>query len=297
MTEIWAQKYRPKQWEDFVGQEDIVQTLRSGGYSHHIFYSREPGVGKTTLAKLLAEKHALQIHIYNASSKKQRGIEFIEEEILPMSRTGNYNQIFLLDEADQLTAAAQSALKGVIENAQGYFILTCNDLSKITPWLKSRCNVFTFKPIPADIIIDRLKVIAAKEGCDVSVEHINMIADIHEGDLRNSINALQLMHTLDENTRNLTLLRMADELGPNMNLFLRSCFRDKDMQVALSYLEGYDVRNSIRSIFRYCVADSRAATASKMRVIEAAVVSERDLISGVDESIVKYNFTRMCVGE
>lgn len=295
--EIWSQKYRPTELDNFVGQDSIVEAIRRGDMTHHIFYSKEPGVGKTTLARIISNMHDLQIHIFNASTKNMRGIEFIENEILPMSRLGNYQQLFLLDEADQLTPAAQSALKGVIENSQGYFILTCNDLSKITPWLQSRCRVSVFKPIPADIIIDRLKVIAANEGCDVSPEHINKIAEIHEGDLRASINALQALNGLDSDQRNKMINKMSESMAPNIPMFLRTCFRDKDLDEAMKYLDGYDIRKAIRDIFNYCMADSKAATKSKMKVINAAVTTERDIINGVDESILTYNFVRLLIPE
>lgn len=293
--EIWSQKYRPKDLSDFVGQDSIVEATCRDRMNHHIFYSKQPGVGKTTLARILADYYDLQIHIFNASTKNMRGIEFIENEVLPMSRLGNYKQLFLLDEADQLTPAAQSALKGVIENSQGYFILTCNDLSKITPWLQSRCLVSVFKPIPADIIINRLKVIAAKEGCDVSPEHINKIAEIHEGDLRASINALQALDGLDSDQRNNMINKMSESMAPNIPMFLRTCFRDKDLDEAMKYLDGYDIRQAIREIFKYCMADSKAATKSKMKVINAAVTAERDIINGVDESILTYNFVRLLI--
>ena len=112
--------------------------------------SAEPGTGKTTLAHIIANTLGWQLHKFNASSKKTRGIEFIEEYIIPMSRIGQWETIFFLDEADRLTPQAQDALKGVIEDAQGYFILTCNDISKVSPWLQSRCQVRTFEPIPTD---------------------------------------------------------------------------------------------------------------------------------------------------
>ena len=129
MTEVWAVKHRPSNLDEFQGQEHLVDEMRAimhdgAPMQHFLFHSREPGTGKTTMAEMLAKTLGWSIHKYNASSKRQRGIEFIEEEISPMSRLGQYETIFFLDEADQLTSAAQSALKGVIEDAQGYFVLT-----------------------------------------------------------------------------------------------------------------------------------------------------------------------------
>ena len=286
MGEIWATKHRPDMC-DIVGQ-DNVKELASSLANHMIFYSPQAGTGKTSLAYALAKLHGLTLHVFNASSKKTRGIEFVEEELLPMSRTGNYNQIFLLDEADQLTPAAQSALKGVIENSQGYFILTCNDLSKITVWLQSRCQVLEFKPISHDNIVSRLKVIADKEGLHVPLEHLKLISSAHEGDLRNSINALQFysMHPK-------TLLdRLVDDTL-NVQLFLKLSFKEKDFENSHKMLVGRNVKNSVRSIFNYAMK-STAASTSKLKIIDACVTTERDLIMGVNEDITLANFVKLC---
>lgn len=259
---------------------------------HYIFYSPEAGVGKTTLAKIIANEKDFALHIFNASSKKQRGIEFVEEELLPMSRTGNYQQIFLLDEADQLTAAAQSALKGVIENAQGYFILTCNDLSKVSRWLQSRCRVLTFSPIDLDSVKGRLAVIAANEGVYITEPQITTIAKAHAGDLRNSINALQAFHGLGAEGGDRFLLSLAPK-KIDANYFLKSCVAEGDYEKALEIAGDQPVRQMINSIFSYAV-NSAARPAAKMRIIEAAVQSERDLLIGVSEDVVKHNFIVLC---
>jgi DNA polymerase III delta prime subunit len=74
-----------------------------------------------------------------------------------------------------------SALKGVIENAQGYFILTCNDLSKVSRWLQSRCRTLRFEPIPEDEVVNRLAHIAANEGVVLKdYRALNTIAKAHK---------------------------------------------------------------------------------------------------------------------
>ncbi len=288
MSKLWAVKHRPS-LDEIVGQDRVLDAIPSMG--HMIFHSPEAGTGKTSLANALAERYDFVIHTFNASSKKTRGIEFVEEELLPMSRTGNWKQIFLLDEADQLTASAQSALKGVIENATGYFILTCNDLSKISTWLQSRCRVLHFKPIADGDMRDRLTIIAGKEGVEITDTQLDLIIEANKGDLRSAINCLQAYAGMDNGDKFLHSL-LDDDFQPN--LFLTMVFREKDYEEAYKCIVGFDPRRSVRRVFLHAV-DSNARTASKLAVIDASVTAERDFIAGVEPAIVIANFVRMCL--
>lgn len=288
MSKLWAVKHRPS-LDEIVGQDRVLDAIPSMG--HMIFHSPEAGTGKTSLANALAERYDFVIHTFNASSKKTRGIEFVEEELLPMSRTGNWKQIFLLDEADQLTASAQSALKGVIENATGYFILTCNDLSKISTWLQSRCRVLHFKPIADSDMKDRLTIIAGKEGVEINDTQLDLIIEANKGDLRSAINCLQAYAGMENGDKFLHSL-LDDDFQPN--LFLTMVFREKDYEEAYKCIVGFDPRRSVRRVFLHAV-DSNARTASKLAVIDASVTAERDFIAGVEPAIVIANFVRMCL--
>tara|TARA_R110002012_G_scaffold125464_2_gene276983 strand:+ start:10008 stop:10883 length:876 start_codon:yes stop_codon:yes gene_type:complete len=289
MSKVWAVKYRPS-IDDIVGQDRVLHQVSA--IQHFIFYSKKAGTGKTSLAHALAEQMGWPIHVFNASSKKTRGIDFVEEELLPITRSGNYHQFILLDEADQLTPAAQSALKGVIENAQGYFILTCNDLSKVSEWLKSRCMVCKFKDIEPEQIAVVLAKIAGREGVHITEGGINLIVNSHKGDLRNSINCLQAYASLDDMHGQL-FLRNLSSLDINSKLFLQMAFKEKDYDAALSVFEGYDKRQAIQEIFLFAM-DGNAKSTSKLKLINAAVVAERDFLSGVDEYITLANFVRLC---
>ena len=197
---IWFAKYRPTDFSDVVGQETIVAELQSIGegsapMNNFLFHSPEAGTGKTTCAHALAKQLRHTIHVFNASSKKTRGIEFVEEDIIPLARSGMWETIILLDEADRLTIQAQDALKGVIENATCFFILTCNDLTKVSPWLQSRCQLRHFKPIDEESMKETLIRIAVSEALTVGGVHLNAIIKRHRGDLRNAIGCLQAYST------------------------------------------------------------------------------------------------------
>ena len=282
----WATKYRPTTFDEMVANNNF-----SNLDQHLLLHSKEAGVGKTTYAHVIANERGYPLHIFNASSKNTRGIAFVEEELLPLTRSGNYNQYILLDEADQLTPEAQGALKGVIENAQGYFILTCNNIEKVSPYLRSRCRTLEFRPIEIDEMFKRLQQIVVAENVIITEAHLRMICESHSGDLRNAINALQAYDSLGEE-KGKAFVHSLTVKEFDSKFLLTLCFREKDFKNAVKFFGKNDVRQTIRSVFDYAI-ESDASSEGKMTVIDAAITAERDLISGIDEDIVKGNFLRM----
>ena len=282
----WATKHRPTTFDEMV-----ANNIFSSSRQHLLLHSKAAGVGKTTYAHVIANHFGYPLHIFNASSKKTRGIAFVEEELLPLTRSGNYKQYILLDEADQLTPEAQGALKGVIENAQGLFILTCNNIEKVSPYLRSRCRTLEFRPIEIDEMFKRLQYIAVYESVSITDGELRMICEAHNGDLRNAINALQAYDSLGEQKGKAFLHSlMVKEFDSKFLLTL--CFREKDFTNAMKLFGKNDVKQTIRSVFDYAI-ESDATSNGKMTVIDAAITAERDLMSGIDEDIVKGNFLRM----
>ena len=294
---VWATDFRPSTLGGIVGQDALVAELMQVvlgkmPMQHYIFYSPEAGTGKTSVAHALAHDLGYQLVVFNASSKRERGIAFVEETIIPMTRSGIKERVFLLDEADQLTDDAQSALKGVIENANGFFILTCNRLPKVSRWLQSRCQVRTFLPIAHDHMVQQLSKIATEKAPDTSKAAIEVIAKAHAGDLRNAIGALQTYANLKRRDAEMFLDSLT---APSLdfNRFLRLCFVEKAFEDAVKLFKG-EVRHQVRECFSFAVKGT-ANTESKMRVIESAITAERDLLNGVDEEVVRHNFVRMLV--
>ena len=296
---IWWETYRPTTLEDFVGQPAIkneFEAILSGNapLQNYIFYSRGAGTGKTTLMNIVGNTHGYQIHRFNASSKKTRGIEFIEEYIIPLARSGLNEVIIFLDEADRITPQAQDALKGVIEDATCFFILTCNDINKVSPWLQSRCQVRTFNPIPHDDLVMRLAKVATLECKPVIDNELQVIAKAHEGDLRNSLGALQTLTTFaQERDRASFLLSLTSE-AIDCPKFLRLCFKERSISDAyklVSESTTHDPRLVVRNIFEYAV-NNPSNNDAKVKVIAGAVQAERDLLNGVNETIALMEFIR-----
>ena len=298
MKEIWAEKYRPKELDEVLAQESVVSEMVSivrgdAPMQHYLFHSPEPGSGKTTVGRVMANELGYQLHEFNASTKKQRGIDFVEDDIGPMSRIGQWETIFLLDEADRITPTAQDALKGVIENAQGYFILTCNDLNKVLPWLKSRCQVRTFTPIPDDEVYDRLAHICVQEAIDhIGEADLNVIVEKHKGDMRNAIGALQAASYLspaDKEAFIASLTVPPIDAGKVLSL----CFKEKDVPAAVALLSTTRARDSIHAVFTKAVDANISDANMKLLVVGAAIQARRDLINGVPDDYVIWDFCRV----
>ena len=302
MKNIWWETYRPETLGDFVGQPQIkaeFEAILSGNapMQNYLFHSRGAGTGKTTLANIIGKALGYQIHRFNASSKKTRGIEFIEEYIIPLSRSGLNEMIIFLDEADRITPQAQDALKGVIEEASCFFILTCNDLTKVSPWLQSRCQVRTFDPIPKADNISRMATIAARESFQVSDNELTVIATAHDGDLRNSLGALQTLTTFTNDRDRESFILSLTKGGFDKKRFLRLCFKERDFDSAYKCLTEYPAfpRDLIESVFTFAM-DNPSSVDAKQRVIAASVQAERDLIAGVNEYIALMEFIRTLCG-
>ena len=298
MKEIWAEKYRPKELDEVLAQESVVSEMVSivrgdAPMQHYLFHSPEPGSGKTTVGRVMANELGYQLHEFNASTKKQRGIDFVEDDIGPMSRIGQWETIFLLDEADRITPTAQDALKGVIENAQGYFILTCNDLNKVSPWLKSRCQVRTFTPIPDDEVYDRLAHICVQEAIDhIGEADLNVIVEKHKGDMRNAIGALQAASYLSPADKEAFIASLpVPPIAAGKVLSL--CFKEKDVPAAVALLSTTRARDSIHAVFTKAVDANISDANMKLLVVGAAIQARRDLINGVPDDYVIWDFCRV----
>ncbi len=207
---LLVERYRPTNINNFVGNENIKNTIK--GYidqndiQNLLFYG-PPGCGKTTLAKLIAKNIDCDLLYINASD--ERGIETIRDKVSGFASTMSFKslKIVILDEADFLTIMAQASLRNVIEtfSRSTRFILTCNYLERIIDPLQSRCQTLKIVPPNKLDIINHLMKITNKEGIKHSVSDLETIVNNNYPDVRKMLNTIQISTvnntiSLDEST-------------------------------------------------------------------------------------------------
>ena len=160
MKDLWVEKYRPKILKEFVVRDDIqrqqIASWIKEGAIPHLLLSGRPGIGKTTLAKILFnELNVSSYDILEINASRERGIDEIRERVtnfIQIMPFGAFKYV-LLDEADYITPIGQAALRGVMEeyHTTARFILTCNYPNRVIPALHSRCQGFHMETLTSAV--------------------------------------------------------------------------------------------------------------------------------------------------
>jgi replication factor C small subunit len=200
---LWNEIYRPNKLENFVGNEQIKQTiakfLSQNDIVNMVFYG-PAGCGKTTLAKLIVNNLNCDYLFLNASD--ERGIDTIRDKVQGFSSVASFKplKVVILDEADFLTIQAQASLRNIIETfaRTTRFILTCNYVERIIDPLQSRCQVLKIVPPSKQDIAYHIIDILKKENVGMGAEDLKLVINQFYPDLRKMLNTLQMGVTGDE---------------------------------------------------------------------------------------------------
>lgn len=197
---LFVERYRPKTLADIVltNEERLYfESLKSKEEIPNLLFAGNPGTGKTTLSKIIANDILDCQYLYiNASD--ENGIDTIRSKVIGFASTKSLDgklKLVLFDECDALTLDSQKALRNVIEeySENTRFIFTCNYLFKIIPALQSRCQIFNLTP-PLDGVLNRVVSILKNEGITVpDTEKQRLVELVRSGypDLRRIINDIQ----------------------------------------------------------------------------------------------------------
>ena len=193
---IWAEKYRPKTLETYIGnphlKDKVTGYFKSGDIPHLLLYGRAGG-GKTTLAKIIV-KHIECDYLYiNASD--ENNVETVRTKVKNFASTIGFKdmKIIILDECDFITPHAQAALRNLMETFSKHcrFILTCNYVERIIDPIQSRCQSFQVIPPSKSEVAKHLHNILVQENVIDTVEDIKILVDSSYPDIRRVINSAQ----------------------------------------------------------------------------------------------------------
>ncbi|MBW3003172.1 replication factor C small subunit [Candidatus Woesearchaeota archaeon] len=301
-TSIWTEKYRPKTFEDIKGQKEIVKRVRAF-VEHknmpHLMFAGPAGVGKTTLALVIARQlfgDSWKNNFLELNASDERGIDIIRNKVKDFARTRAIGdvpfKIIYLDECDALTKEAQQALRRTMENYTQTcrFILSCNFSSKIIDPIQSRCAVFRFKPLSKDEILELIEFISGQESLNIDDGAKSALFEISNGDCRRIENILQSSAVISQKIDEDLIYNMASAAKPKelMNVLLHALknefvlARNLLLDVMLNHgLSGLDVIKQIQKEAWNLEIDAR----KKLNFIDKCGDVEFRMVEGSDEFI------------
>jgi len=261
-------KYRPQDFEEVVGQEAIVRTLKnaisSGEVRQAYLFAGPRGTGKTSLARILAKglncvqgptatpdktcnacvtiANGTSLDVIEMDAASQRGIDDIREireRVVLQPAEGRY-KVYILDEAHQLTDAAWNALLKLIEEPPPHlvFVFCTTDLSKVLPTVRSRCQTFVFARPRLPDLVRKLRRIADGEAIDVPDQALALIARSARGAYRDAESTLdQLASATEKDVTVQAVLQLLGAVEEEALFRLCDLVVDRDTAGALTFLE------------------------------------------------------------
>jgi DNA polymerase-3 subunit gamma/tau len=220
--QVLARKYRPQKFSEVIGQEHVTHTLKNaiaqGRSAHGYIFSGHRGIGKTTVARILAmalncrsTDHPVpepcgvcescteirggnSVDVIEIDAATNRGIDEIRElrEAARYRPARDRFKIYILDEAHQITDAAFNALLKTLEEPPGHvvFMLATTQPEDIPQTIRSRCQHFSFRAVRFEQILDQLKDLASKENVSADDDALALLAEAGDGSMRDALSIM-----------------------------------------------------------------------------------------------------------
>src|SRR6266571_7314098 len=215
--QVSARKHRPMTFAEVTGQTHVVRTLTnalaSGRTAHAYLFSGMRGVGKTTMARILAKAlncekgptptpcltcvscreigAGMSFDVMEIDGASSNSVDDMRETVRTAPAHGRY-RVYIIDEVHMLSAAAFNALLKTLEEPPAHvvFVFATTEAHKIPPTILSRCQHFTFRRIPRREVVDTIKRVTAAEGITIDDRSLSALARASDGSLRDALSLL-----------------------------------------------------------------------------------------------------------
>lgn len=273
MYQSLYRKYRPKSFEEVVGQTVIIKTLensiKNNKLSHAYLFTGPRGTGKTSIAKILAKtinctnlknltpcdeciscmqiNNKQSVDIIEIDAASNNGVDEIREinnKVNLVPSVGKY-KVYIIDEVHMLTIGAFNALLKTLEEPPSHiiFILATTEPHKIPATILSRCQRFDFKKINQNEIVNRLKMVIATEKIKIEEDAVNELAILSDGGMRDALSMLDQVSAYSDDTITIKDIHEINGTITNneINNFLLNLIYNKTKEV-LNKIDEFDIK-------------------------------------------------------
>lgn len=304
---VSARKYRPKTFDDVVGQKALTTTLKnavkSGKLAHAYLFCGPRGVGKTTCARIFARAincmnptaegdacgecescksfdEQRSYNIFELDAASNNGVEQIKnlmEQTLVPPQVGKY-KVFIIDEVHMLSSAAFNAFLKTLEEPPAHviFILATTEKNKILPTIISRCQIYDFERMSVSDIINHLKHVADDEGVTYEEQALAVIAEKADGGMRDALSIFDQAASFSQG--NITYKKVLEDLNvldvDNYFNVIELAMQNKvsDIMLLLNSLiaKGFDAGNFVVGLLSHVRNVMMAKDAKTIALLETS---------------------------
>lgn len=204
MSDVLALKYRPQSFDEVIGQDTTIGQLKGAleknNLSHALIFAGTRGCGKTTTARIVARilnpglsEAEMAMVVSEVDAASNTGVDNVRELIENIRYSSKGHKVIILDEAHMLSKNAFNALLKTLEEPppKTTFILSTTEPHKLLPTVRSRCATYEFNDVSVETLAGHYKVVADKEGLNLSAEVVLEVAIKAEGSVRDGLTLLQ----------------------------------------------------------------------------------------------------------
>jgi replication factor C small subunit len=287
IKKMWVEKYRPKSISNYVFKDDrqkkqIMQWISEGSFPHLIL-SGGPGVGKTTLSRVLFNELDIDpADVLEINASRTNGVDDVRDRIVGFVQTipfGDFKVVFL-DEADYLSLNAQAALRGVMEeyHETARFVLTCNTPRKIMPAIHSRCQGFHVEKLDKIEFTARVAQILIDENIKFDLDTLDSFVKLEYPDLRKCIQTVQ-----ESSFDGALEAPSADSENSNWKFTMVDLFKRGKISEARKLICNSILPDEIEEMFRWLYTNIDLFGADEYKQDDAILIIKQGL---VDHAIV-----------